>query len=63
MILRTVQAFKKNFTCRSNRKNSLFRFCNFTMVVKAEKKRLLKHSEVNSFINTVVEIDIDALKI
>ena len=47
-------------------KNSLFCFCNFTMLAKAGKKNLLKlteHSELNSFTNMAAEIDIDALKI
>ena len=47
-------------------KKLAFWFYNFTMLPKAEKKRLLKlaeHSELNSFKNVVAEIDIDALKI
>ena len=61
MLLRIAQAYKQTFGCRLNQKTALFRFCSFTMDAKAEKNSLLKHSELNSFRNMVIEIDIDAL--
>ena len=41
------------------------RFCNFTMLQKQQKKCLLKteHSELNSCMNMVAKLGIDALKI
>ena len=59
MLLRITQAFEKTFDCRSNRKNSRFRFCNFTVLAEVAGK---ERSELNSFANMVAKIDIDALK-
>ena len=44
-LLRSALATEKIFGCRSNYKNSLFRFCNFTMLQKEQKMSLINYTE------------------
>ena len=67
VLQRIAQVAEKSFGCHLNhKKNSLFRYCNFTLPQSGKKKRLLKlteHSELINFINMVAKIDINAHKI